>query len=71
MESADKARTTLIEQIALGMRETVRWTGRAALSPRVAAAIANVRRDVTACGAVWRLDRNARDGGMAAARARQ
>ena len=33
--------------------------------------IGNVRRDVTACGAVWRLDRNARDGGMAAARARQ
>ena len=36
MEWADEARTTLIEQIALGMRETARWTGRAALSPRVA-----------------------------------
>ena len=27
------------------MRETARWTGRAALSPRVAAAIAKVRRE--------------------------
>ena len=33
--------------------------------------IGNVRRDVTARGDVWRLNRNARDGGMAAARARQ
>ena len=45
MELADQARTALIEQIALGMRETARWTGRAALSPRVAAALAKVRRE--------------------------
>jgi protein-L-isoaspartate(D-aspartate) O-methyltransferase len=45
MEWADEARTTLIEEIALGMRETARWTGRAALSPKVAAALAKVRRE--------------------------
>ena len=45
MEWADEARTALMEQIALGMRETARWTGRAALSPRVAAALAKVRRE--------------------------
>jgi protein-L-isoaspartate(D-aspartate) O-methyltransferase len=45
MEWADEARTTLIEQIALVMRETARSTGRAALSPKVAAAIAKVRRE--------------------------
>jgi protein-L-isoaspartate(D-aspartate) O-methyltransferase len=45
MEWAVEARTTLIEQIAFVMRETARWTGRAALSPRVVAAIAKVRRE--------------------------
>ena len=32
-------------EIAAEMRETARWTGRAALSPRVAAALAKVRRE--------------------------
>jgi protein-L-isoaspartate(D-aspartate) O-methyltransferase len=35
----------LLEEIALEMRETARWTGRAELSPRVAAALAKVRRE--------------------------
>ena len=40
MEQSDEARAALIEQIALGMRETSHWTGCAALSSRVAAALA-------------------------------
>ena len=39
------ARAALLEEIALEMRETARWTGRAELSPRVAAALARVRRE--------------------------
>jgi protein-L-isoaspartate(D-aspartate) O-methyltransferase len=35
----------LLDEIAAEMRETARWTGRAQLSPRVAAALAKVRRD--------------------------
>jgi protein-L-isoaspartate(D-aspartate) O-methyltransferase len=35
----------LLGEIAEEMRETARWTGRAALSPRVAAALAKVRRE--------------------------
>jgi protein-L-isoaspartate(D-aspartate) O-methyltransferase len=38
-------RSALMEEIAREMRETARWTGRAALSPRVAAAMAKVRRE--------------------------
>jgi protein-L-isoaspartate(D-aspartate) O-methyltransferase len=45
MEQSDEARAALIDQIALGIRETSHWTGRAALSPRVAAALAKVRRE--------------------------
>jgi len=37
-------RTALLEQIAEEMRATARWTGRAKLSQRVAAALAKVRR---------------------------
>ena len=44
-ESAMDARVALLEEIALEMRETARWTGRAELSPRVAAALAKVRRE--------------------------
>ncbi len=39
------AHAALLEQIALEMRETARWTGRAELSPRVVAALAKVRRE--------------------------
>ncbi|HME19800.1 MAG TPA: protein-L-isoaspartate(D-aspartate) O-methyltransferase [Acetobacteraceae bacterium] len=39
------ARAELLDEIALEMRETARWTGRAELSPRVAAALAKVRRE--------------------------
>ncbi len=39
------AHTALIEEIAREMRETARWTGRAELSPRVAAALFKVRRE--------------------------
>src|ERR1700751_2066530 len=35
----------LLDEIAAEMRETARWTGRAQLAPRVAAALAKVRRD--------------------------
>ena len=38
------AREALLSEIAREMRETARWTGRATLSPRVAAALAKVRR---------------------------
>jgi protein-L-isoaspartate(D-aspartate) O-methyltransferase len=38
-------RAALMAEIAAEMRETARWTGRAQLSPRVAAALANVRRE--------------------------
>jgi protein-L-isoaspartate(D-aspartate) O-methyltransferase len=38
-------RSALMEEIAREMRETARWTGRAALSPRVAAAMSKVRRE--------------------------
>ena len=38
-------RAALLEEIALEMRETARWTGCAALSPRVAAALGKVKRD--------------------------
>jgi len=38
-------RAALLEEIALEMRETARWTGRAELSPRVMAALAKVRRE--------------------------
>jgi protein-L-isoaspartate(D-aspartate) O-methyltransferase len=38
-------RSALMEEIAREMRETARWTGRAMLSPRVAAAMAKVRRE--------------------------
>lgn len=44
-EAAMDARAALLEEIALEMRETARWTGRAELSPRVAAALAKVRRE--------------------------
>jgi protein-L-isoaspartate(D-aspartate) O-methyltransferase len=44
-ESPMDRRTALLEEIALEMRETARWTGRAELSPRVAAALAKVRRE--------------------------
>src|SRR5271166_6203811 len=44
-ESAMDARAELLDEIALEMRETARWTGRAELSPRVAAALAKVRRE--------------------------
>jgi len=39
------ARTALLEQLDRDMLETARWTGRTALSPRVAAALAKVRRE--------------------------
>jgi protein-L-isoaspartate(D-aspartate) O-methyltransferase len=39
------ARTALLEQLDREMCETARWTGRATLSPRVAAALAKVRRE--------------------------
>jgi protein-L-isoaspartate(D-aspartate) O-methyltransferase len=39
------ARAALLEEIAREMRETARWTGRAELAPRVAAALAKVRRE--------------------------
>src|SRR4051794_18426165 len=35
----------LMDEIAMEMRETARWTGRSALSPRVAAALAKVHRE--------------------------
>ena len=38
------SRAALLAEIAAETRETARWTGRDALSPRVAAAIAKVRR---------------------------
>ena len=38
-------RAALLDEIAQEMQETARWTGRAALSPRVAAAVAKVRRE--------------------------
>jgi protein-L-isoaspartate(D-aspartate) O-methyltransferase len=38
-------RAALLAEIEADMRETVRWTGRPALSPRVAAALAKVRRE--------------------------
>jgi protein-L-isoaspartate(D-aspartate) O-methyltransferase len=38
-------RAALLEEIALEMRETARWTGRAELSPRVAAVLAKIRRE--------------------------
>jgi protein-L-isoaspartate(D-aspartate) O-methyltransferase len=44
-EFAMDAREALLSEIAREMRETARWTGRAALSPRVAAALAKVRRE--------------------------
>ena len=37
-------RAALLDEIATEMRATAQWTGRAALSPRVAAALAKVRR---------------------------
>ena len=39
------ARAALMAEMAAEMRDTARWTGREALSPRVATAIAKVRRD--------------------------
>jgi protein-L-isoaspartate(D-aspartate) O-methyltransferase len=45
MEQANQGQAALVEEIALGMRETARWTGRAALSTRVAAALVKVRRE--------------------------
>jgi protein-L-isoaspartate(D-aspartate) O-methyltransferase len=39
------ARADLLAEIEQEMRETAQWTGRAALSPRVAAALAKVRRE--------------------------
>ena len=39
------ARAALLEEIAREMRETARWTGRPELAPRVAAALAKVRRE--------------------------
>jgi protein-L-isoaspartate(D-aspartate) O-methyltransferase len=38
-------RAALLTEIAAELRETARWTGRATLSPRVAAALAKVRRE--------------------------
>jgi protein-L-isoaspartate(D-aspartate) O-methyltransferase len=38
-------RAALLNEIAQEMQETARWTGRTALSPRVAAALAKVRRE--------------------------
>ncbi len=38
-------RSALLTEIAAEMRETAHWTGRATLSPRVAAALAKVRRE--------------------------
>ena len=38
-------RAALLEEIALEMRETAHWTGRAELSPRVATALGKVRRE--------------------------
>ena len=40
-----QARDALLKEIVREMRVTARWTGRAALSPRVAAALARVRRE--------------------------
>jgi protein-L-isoaspartate(D-aspartate) O-methyltransferase len=39
------ARADLLAEIEREMRETAQWTGRAALSPRVAAAVAKVQRE--------------------------
>lgn len=39
------ARADLLAEIEQEMRETAQWTGRATLSPRVAAAVAKVRRE--------------------------
>jgi protein-L-isoaspartate(D-aspartate) O-methyltransferase len=39
------AHAALLEEIAREMRETARWTGRTELAPRVAAALARVRRE--------------------------
>lgn len=38
-------RAALLDEIATEMRETARWTGRRALSPRVAAALGRVKRE--------------------------
>jgi protein-L-isoaspartate(D-aspartate) O-methyltransferase len=40
----DAARDRLVEEIAVEVRQTANWTGRAAISPRVMAAIARVPR---------------------------
>ena len=39
------ARTALLEDLAHETHEMARWTGRADLSPRIAAALATVRRE--------------------------
>jgi protein-L-isoaspartate(D-aspartate) O-methyltransferase len=41
-------RDALLAEIAAEMRDTERWTGRSSLSPRVAAALAKVRREAFA-----------------------
>lgn len=52
-------RAALLAEIETEMRVTARWTGRAQLSPRVAAALAKVRREAfVACGSEQAANEN-------------